>query len=154
MKLFSVVLFLFVSTAFAKNKVMYETCVNCPVKEKEIPLYDLSLQTDFKSANVVTLESRVEEIVQFGSGEDFVAYIKRENKVFVLYMITDFKTFAKRRVAERVQKFTIRNGVLFFEVFEPTGDRSVNVLYSISDFKSGAKSEVRRGYGRFAVDEY
>jgi hypothetical protein len=124
------------------------------VKEKEVPLFDLSLQVDFKVPGTVTLESRVEDIEQFGSGEDYVVYIKKENKDSILYMITDFRTFAKRRIADHASQFAIRNGVLFLERREPAGDKYINILYFISDFKAGVKTEIRRGYGVFAVDDY
>jgi len=153
MKLFSFILFLS-SIAFAKNKILYKTCVNCPVKEKEVPLYDLSLQVDFKVPGAVNLESRTEDILQFGSGEDYVVYIKRENKDDVMYMITDFRTFAKRKIADHASRFSIRNGVLFIERREPSGSGFVNILYFISDFKAGIKTEIKRGYGIFEVDEY
>jgi hypothetical protein len=153
MKLFSFI-FLLSSLAFAKNKILYKTCVNCPVKEKEVPLYDLSLQVDFKLPGAVNIETRTEDIIQFGSGEDYVVYIKRENKENVMYMITDFRTFTKRKVADRASQFSIRNGVLYIERQEPSISGVTNILYFISDFKSGIKTEIKRGYGIFQVDDY
>lgn len=153
MKFFSFILLLS-SLAFAKNKILYKTCVNCPVKEKEVPLYDLSVQVDFKVPGSVNLESRTEDIIQFGSGEDYIVYIKRENKENVMYMITDFRTFTKRKIADRASQFSIRNGVLYIERQEPSVTGTIKILYFISDFKAGIKTEIKRGYGVFQVDEY
>ncbi len=153
MKLLFSIVFILSSLAYAKNKILYKTCVNCTKDSKEEPLYDLTLQADFKIPGSVTLESRG-RIEQYGSGEDFIAYIKKEDKEYNLYIVTDFRSLVKRKISDRVNKFVIRSGVLFFEKSEPSGDKYINVLYAISDFKTALKSEVRRGYGEFSVDDY
>lgn len=153
MKLFAFLL-LFSSFAIAKNRILYVTCVNCTKDSKESPLYDLSVQADFKKPQQIrTLESR--STFSFGSSSDFIVYIKQGAKDNnSLYIITDFSTYNKVKIMEDVSHFKIKNGTLFFEKFEKSGDGIISILYAISDFKTLTKQEIHRGYSGYAIDDY
>ena len=153
MKLFIFVLMIS-SFAFAKNKVAFSTCVNCVKDSKEEPLYDLQVMSDFKKlGSKVTIESRSK--FDYATCDDYLVYIKRgETDKNTLYMVSDYSTFNKLKIAEDVSSFKIKNGILFFERMEKSGDKTIAILYSVTDFKKPNKQEVARGYSNFSLDEY
>lgn len=147
------VLLLFTTPLYAKNKVLFTVCVNCVPNTKEEPLFDLYVMADFKKQNIKkTLESRGR--FAYGSSEDCIAYIRRDEKTNPLYVITDFVSFNKVKIADEVMHFEMKEGILYFEKMEGVGERAVKVLYAITDFKNLTKIEVNRGYGEFITDQY
>ncbi|MBC7753040.1 MAG: hypothetical protein H7Z71_02305 [Moraxellaceae bacterium] len=147
MKFTSLVVFLFASIVFAKNKVLY-TVDTVPLDEKE-PKVELRVLTDFKIPT-----SRLIDTGRFSyaSSNDFIAYVKENVKESPLYIITNFQTLSKVLIAEKVSEFRIENNVLFYVQNEKEGDKIVSVLYAISDFKTLIKHKVQHGLNSFRVD--
>jgi hypothetical protein len=125
--------------AVSYNKIVF---VENPQNTKDLP--KTYVITDYtKNFERKFLDEGIENTVH---GSDFIAYIKNSS----LYVITNFNSLDKIKIADNVFDLKLKNQTLFYS---QNLDKT-SVLYMIKDFKTLTKHQVIRNFKSYSLDDY
>jgi hypothetical protein len=75
------------------------------------------------------------EVMEFQVSESIIAYMIKDK----LFVVTDFSTFSKTNIADKVVSFKVSGGRLFYK---QTVSSNLSTVYMVTDFKSLTKHRV------------